>query len=126
MNLNPSTQTDLFEYNEIFNQLSKLYKKNNLPNKILLSGEKGIGKSTLLRTLAGLRPATKGSIAIDGKDLNELQRRRRAQLIGILFVVPAPNNKIVTLLLLAVFTLTNPIFLLTKTVLVENCYLMRA
>ena len=31
MNLNPSTQTDLFEYNEIFNQLSKLYKKNNLP-----------------------------------------------------------------------------------------------
>ncbi len=47
MNLNPSTQTDLFEHKEIFNQLSKLYRDNNLPNKILLSGEKGIGKSTL-------------------------------------------------------------------------------
>ncbi len=47
MNLNPSTQTDLFEHKEVFNQLSKLYKNNNLPNKILLSGEKGIGKSTL-------------------------------------------------------------------------------
>ncbi len=47
MNLNPSTQTILFEHKEIFNQLSKLYKNNNLPNKILLSGEKGIGKSTL-------------------------------------------------------------------------------
>ena len=47
MNLNPSTQINLFEHKEIFNQLSKLYKYNNLPNKILLSGEKGIGKSTL-------------------------------------------------------------------------------
>ena len=47
MNLNPSTQINLFEHKEIFNQLSKLYKNNNLPNKILLSGEKGIGKSTL-------------------------------------------------------------------------------
>ncbi len=46
MNLNPSTQINLFEHKEIFKQLSKLYKKDNLPNKILLSGEKGIGKST--------------------------------------------------------------------------------
>ena len=47
MNLNPSTQINLFEHKEIFNQLYKLSKKNTLPNKILLSGEKGIGKSTL-------------------------------------------------------------------------------
>ncbi len=47
MNINPSTQTNLYEHKEIFNQLFKLYKNNNLPNKILLSGEKGIGKSTL-------------------------------------------------------------------------------
>ncbi len=47
MNLNPSTQTNLFEHKEIFNHLSQLYKNNNLPNKILLSGEEGIGKSTL-------------------------------------------------------------------------------
>ena len=47
MNLNPLTQVNLFEHKEIFNQLSKLSKKNALPNKILLTGEKGIGKSTL-------------------------------------------------------------------------------
>ena len=47
MNLNPSTQIILYEHKEIFNQLSELYKTDNLPNKVLLSGEKGIGKSTL-------------------------------------------------------------------------------
>ena len=47
MNLNPLTQINLFEHKEIFNQLYKLSKNDTLPNKILLSGEKGIGKSTL-------------------------------------------------------------------------------
>ena len=47
MNLNPSTQINLFEHKEIFNQLYKLSKNDTLPNKILLSGEKGIGKATL-------------------------------------------------------------------------------
>jgi len=47
MNLYPSNQTDLFEHKEIFNQISKLDEKDNFPSKILLSGEKGIGKSTL-------------------------------------------------------------------------------
>jgi len=47
MNLKPSTQINLFGHQEIFNQLYKLSKNDNLPNKILLSGEKGIGKSTL-------------------------------------------------------------------------------
>ena len=47
MNLNPSTQINLFEHKKIFNDLLKLYKNDKLPNKILLSGEKGIGKSTL-------------------------------------------------------------------------------
>ncbi len=47
MNLYPLTQINLFEHKEIFNQLYKLSKNDTLPNKILLSGEKGIGKSTL-------------------------------------------------------------------------------
>ena len=47
MNLSPSTQLNLFEHKKIFNDLSNLYKNDKLPSKILLSGEKGIGKSTL-------------------------------------------------------------------------------
>ena len=47
MNLSPSTQLHLFEHRETFNNLFNLYKNNNLPNKILLTGEKGIGKATL-------------------------------------------------------------------------------
>ena len=54
MNLNPLTQINLFEHKEVFNQLYKLSKNDTLPNKILLSGEKGIGKSTLAYHLINL------------------------------------------------------------------------
>ena len=37
----------LVGHNKLFNQLVELYNKNILPNKILLSGKKGIGKFTL-------------------------------------------------------------------------------
>ncbi len=47
MNIYPQVQNKLFGHEIIFNNLFQLYKNNNLPNKILLSGEKGIGKSTL-------------------------------------------------------------------------------
>ena len=47
MKLNSSTQHNLYGHHEIFNHLCKLYLNNKLPNKILLSGEKGIGKATL-------------------------------------------------------------------------------
>ena len=47
MNLKPNNQTNLYGYNKYFNDLISLYNKNKFPNKILISGEKGIGKSTL-------------------------------------------------------------------------------
>ena len=47
MNLEPSSQLNLFNHKEEFQKLINLYKNNNLPNKILFSGEKGIGKCTL-------------------------------------------------------------------------------
>ena len=47
MKLVPSKQTKLFGHNEIFLHLVNLYTNKKLPNKILFSGEKGIGKSTL-------------------------------------------------------------------------------
>tara|TARA_B100001063_G_scaffold240516_1_gene265651 strand:- start:70 stop:990 length:921 start_codon:yes stop_codon:yes gene_type:complete len=47
MNLNPANQTQLYVLENYLNEFVRLYKKNKLPNKILLSGLKGIGKSTL-------------------------------------------------------------------------------
>jgi DNA polymerase III subunit delta' len=47
MNLEPSKQTELYGHGDQLNSLIKLHTKNYLPNKILFSGEKGIGKSTL-------------------------------------------------------------------------------
>ena len=48
MNFNePINQTKLFGLDKFINELINLDKKNILPNKILLSGPKGIGKATL-------------------------------------------------------------------------------
>lgn len=47
MNLKPASQLTLYGLNDDFNELASLYKKKKLPNKILLSGNKGIGKCTL-------------------------------------------------------------------------------
>ena len=47
MNLNPANQLFLYGHHLEFNNFIDLYKNKKLPNKILLSGVKGIGKSTL-------------------------------------------------------------------------------
>ena len=47
MTLQPYNQTTLYGLDKYFNQFKDLYKSNKLPNKILLSGSKGTGKSTL-------------------------------------------------------------------------------
>ena len=45
--LKPLNQTKLFGLEKFILELIRLYENDLLPNKILLSGEKGIGKSTL-------------------------------------------------------------------------------
>jgi DNA polymerase-3 subunit delta' len=47
MNINPSANTCLYGMNKFFNDIKELYDKKKMPNKILLSGKKGLGKSTL-------------------------------------------------------------------------------
>ena len=47
INLSPINQTKLFGLEKFINELIRLYENGNLPNKILLSGQKGQGKSTL-------------------------------------------------------------------------------
>jgi len=47
MNLEPSYQTKLYGLENEFREFVRLFKIDKLPNKILLSGDKGIGKCTL-------------------------------------------------------------------------------
>ena len=46
MNIDPLNNKSLYSYKEIFSRLKELFDNNRLPNKIIFSGEKGIGKST--------------------------------------------------------------------------------
>ena len=47
INIKPHNQTNLFGLNKFFFEIVDLFEKNKLPNKILFSGQKGIGKSTM-------------------------------------------------------------------------------
>ena len=47
MNLIPSENTQLFGMSKFFNEIITLHKQKKMPTKILLSGKKGLGKSTL-------------------------------------------------------------------------------
>jgi len=57
--------------------------------ELLILGESGIGKTTLLHIIAGLLPPTHGSIELEGKKLYQLSTKQldkfRGQNIGIVF-----------------------------------------
>jgi len=46
--IKPNAQLNLFGYENYFKFFDKLYEKNRLPNSMLLSGPKGLGKSTFI------------------------------------------------------------------------------
>jgi DNA polymerase-3 subunit delta' len=69
MNLEPSNQLDLFGHRKFLLELTKLYLDNRLPNKVLLSGEKGIGKSTLAYHLINFILSFKEEFSYDLQNL---------------------------------------------------------
>ena len=44
--IDPRDQVNLYGYENYFNSFKQLYENQKLPNTILISGPKGIGKST--------------------------------------------------------------------------------
>jgi len=76
---------------------------------IAVIGRNGIGKSTLLRTLAGLQPALEGEIKISGKDISEYTRMELARSIGYISteVVRVNNMTVYDLAALGRFPHTN-------------------
>lgn len=48
-----------------------------------LLGVNGVGKSTLLRTLAGFQPLLSGDIALDGRSISSIPQGERAKLVSV-------------------------------------------
>ena len=76
MIVDPSNQKKLYGHKLLFNNLIDLYKREKLPNKILLSGEKGIGKSTLAYHLINfvLSESEEYSYDLNNNQINENNR----------------------------------------------------
>ena len=49
-----------------------------------LLGPNGVGKTTLLKTLAGIHPVASGQVLLDGKPMAALKRRQIARRLGML------------------------------------------
>ena len=71
--LEPINQKKLFGLDKFFNELIQLYEDDNFPNKILLSGQKGLGKSTLAHHLVNyvLSKDEEFNYNIDKCEINE-------------------------------------------------------
>ncbi len=52
---------------------------------VSLIGANGIGKSTLLRTLAGSQKPLKGKVLIDGNDISRIPRHKLANLLSMVY-----------------------------------------
>jgi iron complex transport system ATP-binding protein len=76
---------------------------------IAVIGKNGIGKSTLLRTLAGLQPSLGGNVLIYGKDIKEFSKINLAHKIGYISteVVRVSNMRVYDLVALGRFPHTN-------------------
>jgi DNA polymerase III subunit delta' len=81
MNLDPLKQTVLFGHDHQLLKLINLYLKNKLPNKILLSGEKGIGKCTLAYHLINFILSTNEKYPYDLKKLKINNENRSFKLM---------------------------------------------
>jgi iron complex transport system ATP-binding protein len=63
--------------------LERLNVAVNVGELVCLIGPNGIGKSTLLRTLANMQPPLWGSVALSGDDLASLSPREVARRVGV-------------------------------------------
>jgi iron complex transport system ATP-binding protein len=76
---------------------------------IAVIGRNGIGKSTLLRTIAGLQPALSGDVYFDGKRIREYTKTDLAQKVGYISteIIKVTNMKVYDLVALGRFPHTN-------------------
>ena len=77
----PINQTKLFGLNNYFNELKYLFDNNKLPNKILLSGQKGSGKFTLSLHLINYILSNDEDYSYDVQNLQINDKNRSFKLI---------------------------------------------
>ncbi|MFZ9755439.1 MAG: ABC transporter ATP-binding protein [Bacteroidia bacterium] len=61
---------------------------------LLLVGRNGIGKSALLRTLAGLQDPLKGQVKVQGQALDLIDPKFRASLVSLVLASPPQNLRL--------------------------------
>ena len=81
MNLDPLNQTNLFGHGHHLILLKNLYIQNKLPNQILLSGEKGVGKCTLAYHLINYILSADEDFSYDLKNFKINSKNKSFQLI---------------------------------------------
>lgn len=76
---------------------------------IAVIGKNGIGKSTLLRTIAGLQAMIEGELSVDGKNIKEYSRIQLSEKVGYISteIVRVSNMKVYDLVALGRYPYTN-------------------
>ena len=83
MNTNPTLQTKLYGLEKIFSEITNLANLKKLPSKVLLSGPKGSGKSTIINLILRFFDPNKGSIFIDNQDISQFSLSSLRQNISL-------------------------------------------
>ena len=71
--------------NKIFDDFSYIFKSSEL---YIVTGSSGVGKSTLIKSILGMKKPDSGAISHNGEDIYSLDEHRRAMLRGKIGYVP--------------------------------------
>ena len=82
MILTPSNQTQLIGYDDLLLTLKNLFDVNKLPNRILFSGQKGIGKCTLSYHLSNYILSKKEDFSYNLQKLEINKNNKSYKLVG--------------------------------------------